>query len=252
VNPRGWASKIGHALLDLLYPIVCVGCRQPGTLYCPDCRESVRRVAPPLCPLCGTPQDKAELCPRCARNFSDERPSPIDGMRAVAYLEGSMREAIHALKYDYIRGLAVPLGEMLAEYYRNAPLPADVIVPVPLHRRRKRERGYNQSALLAQQLGSAVQIPVRLDLLRRHRYTRSQTRLNPQQRSQNVHGAFSCASLPGVVQAIAGQRLLLVDDVLTTGATLRECAQVLRDCGARSIWALTLARAVPDQRSFSV
>jgi ComF family protein len=159
-----------------------------------------------------------------------------------------MREAIYGLKYHYIRDLALPLGEMLGEYYQNTPLPADVIVPVPLHRRRKRERGYNQSALLAQQLGAAVQIPVRLDLLRRHRYTRSQTRLNPQQRSQNVHGAFSCAPQPGIAQAIAGRRLLLVDDVLTTGATLRECAQVLRDKGARSIWALTLARAVPHQR----
>jgi ComF family protein len=166
----------------------------------------------------------------------------------VAYWEGSIREAIYGLKYDYIRDLAVPLGEMLAEYYGNTPLPADIIVPVPLHRRRQRERGYNQSALLAQQLGAAVQIPVRLDLLRRHRYTRSQTRLNPQQRSQNVHGAFSCASQPGATQAIAGQRLLLIDDVATTGATLHECALVLRDCGARSIWALTLARAVPDQR----
>jgi ComF family protein len=198
------------------------------------------------------PQEKAELCPQCARNFSDQRPSPIDGMRAVAYLEGSIRQAIYGLKYDYIRDLAIPLGEMLAETYRNAPLPVDVIVPVPLHRRRKRERGYNQSALLAQQLGAALQVPVRLDLLRRHRYTRSQTRLNPQQRSQNVRGAFSCATQPGVTQAIDGRRLLLIDDVLTTGATLRACAQVLRDKGARSIWALTLARAVPDKRSFSV
>jgi ComF family protein len=165
----------------------------------------------------------------------------------VAYWEGSIRKAIYGLKYDYIRDLAVPLGEMLAEYYKHTPLPADIILPVPLHRRRQRERGYNQSALLAQQLGAAVQIPVRLDLLRRHRYTRSQTRLNPQQRSQNVHGAFSCDSRPGAPQAIAGQRLLLIDDVATTGATLLACAQVLRDKGARSIWALTLARAVPGQ-----
>ena len=248
MNPRGWASKIGRVLLDLLYPIFCVGCRQPGTLYCSGCRESVRRVTPPLCPLCGRPQEKARLCPQCAETFSDQRPSPIDGIRAVAYLEGSMREAIYGLKYHYIRDLAVPLGEMLIEYYQNAPLPADIIVPVPLHRRRKRERGYNQSALLAQQLGSAIHVPVRLDLLRRHRYTRSQTRLNPQERRRNVHGAFSRASQPGVAQAIAGRRLLLIDDVATTGATARECAQVLRDCGARSIWALTLARAVPDQR----
>lgn len=135
---------------------------------------------------------------------------------------------------------------MLTDYYTHTPLPADVIIPVPLHRRRRRERGYNQSALLAQRLGWAIQISVRGDLLRRHRYTTSQTRLNAQQRSLNVQGAFSCAQRD-VAKTIAGKKVLLIDDVATTGATLRECAQALKDQGARSVWALTLARAAPDQ-----
>jgi ComF family protein len=165
----------------------------------------------------------------------------------VAYLEGTLRDAIYGLKYDYIRELALPLGDLLAECYQVAPLPADVLLPVPLHRRRRRERGYNQSVLLARRLGSIVQVPVRTDLLCRHRYTRSQTRLNAQQRSQNVNGAFSCADQPETNRAIAGKNLLLIDDVTTTGATLRACARVLRDQGARSVWALTVARAAPEQ-----
>jgi ComF family protein len=138
---------------------------------------------------------------------------------------------------------------MLAEYAQRVPLPADVLIPVPLHRRRQRERGYNQSALLAARFGASTQIPVRRDVLRRHRYTRSQTRLNAQERNQNVHGAFSCIDQHDVEQSIVGKRVLLIDDVATTGATLRACAQVLRDQGARSVWALTVARAAPDHKN---
>jgi ComF family protein len=250
VNAWSWPSKVGRVLLDLLYPVFCVGCRQPGKLYCPACRKAVRRISPPLCPLCGQPQRQAQLCPQCTYSFSDEdRRPPIDGIRSVAYLEGTLREAIYGLKYNYIQELAAPLGEMLIEYYNSVPLPADIIIPVPLHRRRRRERGYNQSALLAQRLGQATQIPVRRDMLHRHRYTRSQTRLNAQERSRNVQGAFSCDGHRSAAQATVGKRLLLIDDVATTGATLRACAQVLRDQGARSVWALTVARASPDRRT---
>jgi ComF family protein len=167
----------------------------------------------------------------------------------VAYLEGTLREAVYGLKYKYIQELAAPLGEMMIAYYNRAPLPADLLIPVPLHRRRRRERGYNQSALLAQQLGQATQISIRQDVLRRHRYTRSQTRLNAQERSQNVRGAFSCRDPQSAAQAFAGKRLLLIDDVATTGATLRACARVLKDQGALSVWALTLARAAPDTQT---
>jgi ComF family protein len=210
----------------------------------------VRRIPPPLCPLCGQPQQSAQLCAQCKRFLSGtDRPSPIDGIRSTAYLDGPLREAIYGLKYAYIQDLAEPLGDMLIEHYCRDPLPADALIPVPLHRRRHRERGYNQSALLAQRLGKGVQLPVRQDLLHRHRYTRSQTRLNVQERSRNVQGAFSCIDRHKTSTAVRGKDLLLIDDVATTGATLRACAQVLRDRGARSVWALTVARATPDQRT---
>lgn len=249
MNIRDWASRIGRELLNLLYPICCVGCRQPGELYCQACRKTVRYITPPVCPVCGQPQRQAKPCSQCAQALVPGEPPPLEGIRSVAYLDGTLREAIYGLKYDYIRELAEPLGDMLAEYIQRAPLPADVVIPVPLHRRRQRERGYNQSALLAKRLGAVTHIPVRHDLLRRHRYTRSQTRLNAQERSQNVQGAFSWANHRDSALEMVGKRVLLIDDVATTGATLRACAQVLRGQGACSVWALTVARAAPHQRT---
>ncbi len=205
-----------------------------GSFYCPACRASVSFVLPPVCPLCGRPQNSPGLCKGCS-----ERPLHIDGIRSVAVFDGALRRAIHGLKYNYAHSLAAPLGGMLVAFWHTSPLPAEVIVPVPLHPRRRRERGYNQAALLALRLGEGVGLPVLTDALRRVRNTRSQTRLNARQRRQNVAGAFACAG-----EGVRGQRVLLVDDVCTTGATLEACSIALKEGGARSVWALTLARAL--------
>jgi ComF family protein len=232
-----WARELGHGLLDLLYPPFCVGCERPGTMYCSTCRDGVSRIRPPLCPRCGRPQAVSRVCLGCA-----VKPPSVDGIRSVAVFEGTLRGAIHQFKYGYMRDLAVPLGDLLISYWRETPLVADVIVPVPLHARRLRERGYNQAALLAQRLGTALGMPVYCDCLRRSRYTVSQTRLSAQERSRNVEGAFTC-----IGSDVLGQRVLLVDDVCTTGATLGACGRALEVGGARSVWALTVARAVPAQ-----
>jgi competence protein ComFC len=159
-------------------------------------------------------------------------------MRSVASYEGALRKAIHCFKYKYMRGLAEVLGSLLVTFWRANALPVDAIVPVPLHRRRVRERGYNQSALLALVLGREVHLPVLTDVLRRDRYTLSQVRLGWQERRKNVAGAFSCVDL-----RLAGKDVLLVDDVCTTGSTLEACSIALQSGGARSVRALTLARA---------
>jgi len=166
-------------------------------------------------------------------------PLHIDGIRSVALFEGTVREAIHRLKYDYVRELAVPLGEMLSRFWEQTPLAGDVLVPVPLHARRLKERGYNQATLLAQRLGQATGIPVDDRALHRDRYTSSQTGLTAQQRRRNVDAAFSCRGT-----GIAGKRVVLIDDVCTTGATLEACGEAMRDAHAKSVWALTVARAV--------
>jgi ComF family protein len=257
------AYTLGRGLLDLLYPTFCAGCGQTGILYCPTCRGKVCFITPPLCPLCGRPCPLGSTlraptpCERCVAH-----PVSLDGIRSVALFEGTLRKVIHRFKYDYVQELAIPLGEMLVDYCRpdrgrpnygrlsrngsshgqgQEPLPfGDVIIPVPLHNRRLRERGYNQSALLAKRLGTALQVPVLHNVLCRNRYTMSQTRLDAQARSRNVAGAFSCSGT-----SVHNKRVLLIDDVCTTGATLNACGLALREGGAQSVWALTVARALP-------
>lgn len=219
--------------LDLLYPMRCVGCGRSGALYCVSCYASVSLISPPVCPLCGEPGQRPGLCPGCQGH-----PLRIDGIRSVATYEGALREAIHCFKYKYMRGLAEVLGGLLVTFWRANAFSVDAIVPVPLHRRRVRERGYNQSAVLALVLGREVQLPVLTDALQRDRYTISQVRLGWQERRKNVADAFSC-----VDRRLAGKHVLLVDDVCTTGSTLEACSIALRAGGARSVHALTLARA---------
>jgi len=175
------------------------------------------------------------LCPRCW-----ERPVEIDGIRAPYRMEGVIREAVHALKYQNVRALAGTLGQLLADFIAGNAPPADVLVPVPLHPRRERSRGYNQSLLLAQGTGEALGLPVEKEALRRLRSTASQARsAREEERWANVSGAFDAdASL------VQDRRVLLIDDVCTTGATLVACSIALKQAGASSVWGLTLAREV--------
>ncbi len=152
--------------------------------------------------------------------------------------EGPLREAIHHLKYSGRTSLAEPLGAYLEARWRSASLPADLIVPVPLHVARQRERGYNQSALLAIPLSRESKLPVVEPALKRIKVTSPQVTLNAAERKANVCEAFeACDDL------VRGRRVLLVDDVCTTGATLESSSVALRRAGAASVWALTLARA---------
>ncbi len=173
------------------------------------------------------------LCPRCWR-----RPLEIDGIRAPYRMEGAVRSAVHALKYQNVRALATTLGWLLAGFIVDNDLSADVLVPVPLHPRRERSRGYNQSLLLASGAGKILGVPVEAKALRRLRATASQARsTDEKERWANVAGAFKASS--AIVQ---GQRVLVIDDVCTTGATLEACSIALREAGAMSVWGLTLAR----------
>jgi ComF family protein len=218
--------------LDLLFPPRCVGCSKTGTWFCADCMASVKPITPPFCIRCGRRTQAEWLCASCRST-----PIILDGIRSVACHEGALREAIHHFKYRSRRELAEPLGRLLFDYWREADLATDLVIPVPLHKSRQKERGYNQSTLLAQALTRHAGLALNGKDLVRTRATPPQVGLDAQERKVNVHEAFQWTggSLQGLV-------VLLIDDVCTTGATLQACAMALRQSGATGVWALTLAR----------
>jgi ComF family protein len=240
----GWLAQAGQALLDLLYPPRCAGCGRVGDPFCPTCRGRLIPIGRAVCRRCGRPgMSEGELCPTCRHT-----PTGLDGIVSTAVFQAPLRDAIHKFKYGSVRGLAAPLAACMVETWRSAPLPADVIAPVPLHPARQAARGYNQSALLAAQLSGAVSVPCEPALLARQRATQPQVHLGRAERRANVQGAFTCT------RDVTGLAVVLVDDVCTTGATLEACAQALRARGATSVWGFTLSRArwdpagpLPDQ-----
>jgi len=173
------------------------------------------------------------LCARCRTS-----PLQIERIRSVAYFEGVLRKAMHSFKYRRRAVLAEPPGDLMAAYWRQHPMIVDVVVPVPLHAARLRQRGYNQAALLARHMARRVGLGVDEVTLVRQRATASQVELDAKQRRENVRDAFACSG-----DGLAGKQVLLIDDVCTTGATLEACAVALGEGGARGVQALTLARA---------
>jgi ComF family protein len=163
----------------------------------------------------------------------------VDRARAVGGYDGALRAIVHALKYEGRRSLAQPLAELMRIRGADMLTGADWAVPVPLHPSRRRERGFNQAADLARHLG----VPV-CPALRRHRATRTQTELPAARRHANVRGAFVLAPAPVQESRLEGSIVVLVDDVSTTGATLDECARVLKEAGVKQVRALTAARVV--------
>jgi ComF family protein len=220
--------------LDVLFPPRCVACSQIGAWLCNDCIASVEPVPQPICQTCGRSSPSGMLCSLC-------RVTPIclDGVRSVALHTGALRTAIHHFKYQGRQELASILGEMLHAYWEGSDLPADLVIPVPLHAARQKERGFNQAGLLAAVLARRAQLSLSHVDLVRSRATAPQVGLSAVERKANVKDAFSWNGA-----RLNGCRVLLIDDVCTTGATLNACAQALRRGGARSIWALTLARPV--------
>jgi competence protein ComFC len=226
-------ARLAQAFLDVLFPPRCVGCGEQGAFLCPACVEAMPRALPPRCPLCWQPQQRGETCGRC----SQARPA-FAGARTLYLFQGPVREAVHALKYNHLSALARPMAAQMAAYLEVEALPVDIVVPVPLFGRRQRLRGYNQSALLAREVGRLLGLPLAEGGLARRRDTPPQARsVDADARRRNVAGAFA-----GDRRQMEGRHVLLVDDVMTTGATLDACAQALCQAGAASVWALTFAR----------
>ena len=225
----------GRIALDLLFPQRCIGCGKEGNLLCSSCLFLLPRITPPLCPLCGSPQSSGILCPNCISCQTQ-----IDGIRSPFRFDKIIRQAIHQLKYQNLRALAIPLAGLLADYLVNNSIPGEVLVPVPLHNKRLRERGYNQSYLLSREISKLTGLPVIDDCIIRVQHTPPQARtLTVNERRSNVASAFTCRD-----HRFRGKEILLIDDVSTSGATLNACAATLKAAGASSVWGLTLAKEI--------
>ena len=267
---------MADGVLAVLLAPCCAACEQPlerpsTDVVCEACWDGVARMTPPLCRRCGdalaswrTADVVDFVCARCRRRGT----SALDGQRAAGRYDGRLRAIVHAWKYGHRRSLAGPLSRLVLEAAGDLCTACDVVVPVPLHPARRRARGFNQADDLAARLGRPV-----VRALRRVRATRPQFELTPAARRRNVRDAFALAPAPfarAFAEArtkgfpprsfgaetrllitrslIERRRLLLVDDVCTTGATLEACARVLIDAGAASVSAVTAARAVIARR----
>ncbi len=207
------------AALELLFPPRCAGCQRVDAVWCEECQ----------CLL--------DALPFPARQVGER--GHLAAFASSGDHEGLLRKALLALKYENTPQLAGPLGARLATLVEGLQWEADFLVPVPLHPARERERGYNQTQLIGQSLAQKIAVPLADDALYRTSNTRAQVGLTRQQRKDNVSKAFVART-----DRVQGRDLLLVDDVYTTGATLGECALVLAEAGARSVFGLTLTQAV--------
>jgi ComF family protein len=228
---------------ELLLPPACLLCGDrlpPGASasdFCPTCRAGLPRPAPARCPVCAvayrTLTPSLHHCESCLR----QQP-PFARVHAVGPYAGTLREAVQSFKYRGQLPLARPLGTLLGEAVLtgNGPHP-DLLVPVPLHKNRLRDRGYNQALQLAREVGRHLDVPVAAGLLRRIRDTAAQQGLDAAARKGNLRDAFA------VTESLTDRRLLLIDDVMTTGATVRECALILRRAGAANVEVAVLGRA---------
>ena len=224
-------ERFNDKVLGFLFPIRCVGCGTDDDILCLSCMGNLAKLEPPCCRICASSTDGRPVCDECQVS-----PLPIDGIRAPYLMDGPIRSAIHKLKYEDLRAAAPTMGRLLGEWLESKDLPRDCLVPVPLHPRRMRGRGYNQSALLAEHVSRISGLPVR-NVLKRTRDTPPQANLGGRsQRQENVEGGFICR------EDVKGAKVVLVDDVVTSGSTMAACAQALKKSGAASVWGIALAR----------
>lgn len=232
-------------LLYWVFPTDCAACGRPATdrslpFFCRSCWGSIRPIDGPLCPRCGRPFDSplalayspGHTCGPCR-----ERLPRFDRALSPYRYDGVLEQAIRLFKYRRKDALADPLADLMLVWADRLP-PVDVVMPVPLHPARLRAREFNQSLLLANRIARRLGLPLSFERLERVRETRPQTELDRADRARNVRRAFAVRDPEG----LEGRRVLLVDDVLTTGATVNDCARALRRAGAASVCVLTLAR----------
>jgi competence protein ComFC len=228
-------------ILDILFPKKCVGCGRVGSYFCQDCIRNIKQTDL-VCPKCERPAVGGQTHPVCRRRFG------LDGLWSLGIYQDPLRKAIQTLKYKRVKELSKVLTDITIEYWaRYQPFILDqikkdggegwAVVAVPLFWWRENSRGFNQSSLVGKELSQKLGL-IYFDILKRARYTKSQVGLKSDKRRENIKNAFSLDSRLLRLET----NVLLIDDVWTTGSTLRECCYILKRAGAKKVWAITLAR----------
>ncbi len=240
-------KKYLEALIDLLMPNHCVSCKTVQSEgLCHKCVQQVVYLKDNFCPICGRPHKDEKnnlLCPHCI----GDKPKFLFCRSAFSY-DGPIKDALHHLKFEGRSDLAGPLAKLLIQYIdRHCPEVKysgfDRVASVPVGKKKMAKRGYNQAAIFAEALSKRLAIPNGADILVRVKETKPQFNLNREERLQNLDGAFAVQNH----HLVAGQRLLLVDDIFTTGATVTECTRVLLQAGAKKVSVITLARSKDEE-----
>jgi ComF family protein len=233
------------ALLDIFFPPLCHICKghlaDAGDIHvCAPCREKLQFINSPLCSVCGVPFVTAGGTDHPCGPCLGHAPAYTAARSAILFAGGA-QELIHRFKYDHNVRLRSSLGLLTAAQLAGfvAEIAPDLLLPVPLHRKRLRWRGYNQAVLLGEILAKEWGVPLQRDNLRRIRWTEPQTHLAAAERARNVRGAFAVRNR----DVLEGKRVVLVDDVFTTGSTVEECAATLRRAGTAAVYVVTVARA---------
>lgn len=237
VLATSWRSRfklLTEAVLDTIFPPVCANCEKVGVLLCADCLAEMSRLNEPLCQGCGRSVSRYRtLCRQCR-----DRPASLPQLRAAVLYLDPVPRIVHQLKYNGVYALAEPLAALMAEAWPRWEEPVDLLLAIPLHPKRQRSRGYNQSEYLTQHLRSILDLPGESGMLKRIKDTRPQVDLTPSERMANVVGAFWADA-----RDVAGKRIVMIDDVCTTGSTLTEAGKALLAAGARKVSGYCLARA---------
>ena len=229
------AKQLTKRFYNFVFPPVCANCRKVGKTLCDDCHAKLAWLEEPICSLCG--QVLTRVAPYC--HDCQKRPLPLTQIRAAFLFVDPIPKLIHQLKYENSFALAEPLGTYMAQAWAKWHTDIDLIIPIPLHAQRQKKRGYNQSALLAKVFSHQVRLPYNQDVLTRIRNTRPQVGLSSRARLQNLDGAFAVDK-----EVVRGKRVLLIDDVCTTGATLVAASKVLLAAEAQIVAGYCLARAM--------
>lgn len=240
------ARKIQDFLLDTLFPASCLECGQGEDWLCPKCLKRIEAVSIQVCPYCEKNATAAgTICASCKASLRLKKSPSLDSLLVAARYADVMK-LIHVFKYNFVSDIGIILGKLLAEsYIKSGQSLPDIIIPIPLHPRRKRWRGFNQAEVLANYMSKNIapgfQMEMDPDLIRRVRFTRAQMGVkNFTDRRKNISGAFFIP--PAAGSKIKGKNILLVDDVATTGSTLLECSRILKKTGAKKVTSIVIAR----------